>query len=74
MATGNNNQYFETDVVSFQVGANASQTITIAFGDFNTSDTKSTFAGAINSSHLESLQLLPQHQRCQSLMLRYRRG
>ena len=49
-ATGNNAQYFETDVVSFQVGANASQSITVAFGDFNTSDTKSTFAGAINSS------------------------
>lgn len=49
-STGNNAQYFETDVVSFQVGANASQNITVAFGDFNTSDTKSTFAGAINSS------------------------
>ena len=29
--TGSNNQYFETDVVSFQVGANASQTITDRF-------------------------------------------
>ncbi len=48
--TGNNAQYFETDVVSFQVGANASQTITVAFGDFNTADTVGSFSGAVNSS------------------------
>lgn len=48
--TGNADQYFETDVVSFQVGANASQTITIAFGDFNTADAAGSFAAAINSA------------------------
>jgi len=49
-ATGNNNQYFQTDVVSFQVGANASQSITVAFGDFNTSDSRGSFAAAVNPS------------------------
>tara|TARA_B100000700_G_scaffold327165_1_gene440882 strand:+ start:645 stop:1763 length:1119 start_codon:yes stop_codon:yes gene_type:complete len=49
-STGNNNQYFETDVVAFQVGANASQSITVAFGDFNTSEANSSFTAAINSS------------------------
>ena len=48
--TGNAAQHFETDVVSFQVGANASQTITVAFGEFNTSEATGSFAGAINSS------------------------
>ena len=46
--TGNANQYFETDQVSFQVGANASQMISVAFGDFNTTDTKSSFTGAVD--------------------------
>ena len=48
--TGNDDQYFSSDVVSFQVGANASQTITVAFGEFETDQTTGVFAGAINSS------------------------
>ncbi len=48
--TGNDDQYFSSDVVSFQVGANASQSITVAFGEFETSQTTGVFAGAIDSS------------------------
>ena len=48
--TGNDDQYFSSDVVSFQVGANASQTITVAFGEFETDQTTGVFAGAIDSS------------------------
>ena len=51
--SGNNNQYFETDVVSYQVGANASQTITVAFGDFNTADARGSFAGAVNAATIK---------------------
>jgi len=50
---GHNDQYFETDVVSFQVGANASQSITVAFGDFNTSDARGSFAGAVNAATIK---------------------
>ena len=48
--TGNDDQYFSSDVVSFQVGANASQTITVAFGEFETDQTTGVFSGAIDSS------------------------
>ena len=48
--TGNDEQYFSSDVVAFQVGANASQMITIAFGEFETDQTTGVFSGAIDSS------------------------
>ena len=48
--TGNNDQYFSSDVVAFQVGANASQMITISFGEFETGQTTGVFGGAIDSS------------------------
>ena len=48
--TGNNDQYFSSDVVAFQVGANASQSITVAFGEFETDQTEGVFTGAVNSS------------------------
>ena len=48
--TGNDDQYFSSDVVAFQVGANASQMITIAFGEFETDQTTGVFSGAIDSS------------------------
>ena len=48
--TGNDDQYFSSDVVSFQVGANASQMITIAFGEFETDQTPGVFGGASDAS------------------------
>ena len=47
---GSDDQYFSSDVVAFQVGANASQMITISFGEFETDQTTGVFGGAIDSS------------------------
>ena len=46
---GSDDQYFPSDVVAFG-GANASQMITIAFGEFETDQTTGVFGGAIDSS------------------------
>ena len=47
---GNSNQTFSTDVVSYQIGANTGQSITVAFGEFNTAETDGTYGGAVNAA------------------------